>query len=267
MALLHASCAIARILPTPPTLLVAHANHGLRGKDSDDDEVFVQATAANLGLECVTAKLKVRDEFGKSDESIEMIARRLRHRFLVKVAREYGSQHVLLGHHANDQAELLLLRLLRGSGSDGLAGMQQTGPSPMDPSITLVRPLLAVTRNGIASWAQTAGVVYREDQSNLDPSIPRNHVRATLIPLLERDFSPQIVQILGRTAEILYAESEFVHSEALKWIADSINRPFAQLPIALQRAVLREQMWRLGHTPDFELIERISNFCISNVSF
>ena len=257
MALLEATHMAARTLPAPPALLVAHANHCLRGLESDQDQAHVETAAAALGLECVVSKLRVRDELEKSNESVEMIARRMRHRFLTKVARQFGSQHILLGHHANDQAELLLLRLLRGSGSDGLAGMQQTGPSPVDSRITLVRPLLEATRIEITEWIQSAGVAFRCDQSNLDRSIPRNNVRAALIPFLEREFSPQILRHLGRTAEILFAESEFIREEAAKWISNPTLLPFAQLPIALQRAVLREQMWQLGHTPEFDLIERL----------
>jgi tRNA(Ile)-lysidine synthase len=188
---------------------------------------------------------------------MEMTARRLRHRFLAETALQQKCRFIAFAHHADDQAELILIRLFRGGGSDGLGGMSALSPSPEDSRIALFRPFLGLRRTEIRVWLDQEGLKFREDASNTDLSIIRNRIRAGLIPQLETEYSPGLTKTLCRTAEILNADGDFIRQESLRWLGAADRPDFATLHIALQRAVLREQLWRLGHNPDFDLIERL----------
>ncbi|MEI6356636.1 MAG: tRNA lysidine(34) synthetase TilS, partial [Verrucomicrobiota bacterium] len=173
-------------------LVVAHANHQLRGEASDRDEAFVLGLAARLGHPAVSGRLDVRAEMARSRTSVEMSARKLRHAFLARTAAEHRASVVALAHHADDQAELFLLRLLRGAGGEGLGGMAWNSPSPADPSRTLVRPLLGLPKAELLAHLKAKRLESREDSSNEDRDILRNRIRHELLPVLERDFTPAI---------------------------------------------------------------------------
>lgn len=255
MTLLHGLQGLAGSLGL--RLVVAHADHQLRGRASAMDARSVVRTAASLGIPCVQTRLPVTAALAASSDSAEMAARDLRHQFLASVAVNHGISTVAVAHHADDRAELVLLRLLRGAGSDGLGAMSWSNPSPADPGVRLIRPLLAFSRKELESIARRHGIRHREDASNRDPAILRNRIRCTLIPWLEREFSPSIRNLLFRTADLLGADAAFVQSEAERWLRSKTPPPFDGLPIALQRAVLRLQMRRAGHPVGFESIERL----------
>src|SRR6266566_2045265 len=122
-------------------LCVAHFNHRLRGRSSQDDERLVRATSAKLKIPCLVGQADVKRVANEQKLSLEMAARRLRHQFLARVALERGLKSIALAHQADDQVELFFLRLLRGAAGPGLAGMKWTSPSPADPNLALVRPL------------------------------------------------------------------------------------------------------------------------------
>jgi tRNA(Ile)-lysidine synthase len=189
-------------------LVVAHANHGLRN-EAELEASFVANLAKQLTLPFVSERLPVRAAASQSRESIEMTARRLRHAFLVRAAEAHQAQRIALAHYAGDQAELFLLRLLRGAGGAGLGGMRTCSPSPADPRFELVRPFLDVPRELLRDYAATHGIAHCEDASNADVRIPRNRIRHELLPLLRREYSPAIDTLLLRTGDILGAEAEF----------------------------------------------------------
>ncbi|MBN8249155.1 MAG: tRNA lysidine(34) synthetase TilS [Verrucomicrobia bacterium] len=238
-------------------LVVAHANHQLRGRESAGDARSVARTAARLGLPCIQARLPVAAARAASGDSLEMAARSLRHQFLADVAVARGISTVAVAHQADDRAELVLLRLIRGAGSDGLGAMSWSNPSPANPAVRLIRPLLGFTRKALEEIARSRGIRHREDASNRDPGILRNRIRTELLPLLEREYSPAIRSLLVRTADVLGAEAELVQTEAERWLQAEKPPPFDTLPTALQRAVLRIQMVRAGHPVGFEPIERL----------
>lgn len=242
-------------------LVIAHANHQLRNVESDADADLVETTCRKLGLRCRIGLLRVRETLDRSRESLEMVARRLRHRFLASTAAKEGIGTVATAHHADDQAELLLLRLLRGAGSEGLAGMTWRSPAPFQlpkaQELTLIRPLLRCPRSELERFASQQGIPFREDSSNSDRTILRNRIRHDLLPLLERDFNPGIRGVLCRTAELLGDESEHLANEAAAWRGSLERLPFASLSPALQRWVLRQELWNLGHDVGFEQLERL----------
>lgn len=190
-----------------------------------------------------------------------MVARRLRHRFLASTAAKERVGTVATAHHADDQAELLLLRLLRGAGSEGLAGMTWSSPAPFQfpkaRELTLIRPLLRCHREELLRFATSEGIAFREDSSNADRTLLRNRVRHELLPLLEQEFNPGIRGVLCRTAELLGDESEHLADEANAWRGNPDRPPFPSLSPALQRWVLRQELWELGHDVGFDQLERL----------
>ena len=235
-------------------LVVAHFNHQLRGAESDQDAAHVQLQAHQLGLPFVSgkpSKTLAKTEPG----SIEMQARTARHQFLTAQAREHGCNFIAVGHHAQDQAELVLLRLIRGTGSEGLGGMRWLEPHFLDPKIALIRPFLGCSRTGIEDEAKRLQVTVRTDPTNLEPLFLRNRVRLEVLPLL-LSLNPRLVEHLGQTAELLTAESEFLQSTAADW-TESRPEPFESLPIAVQRECLKRGLIRLGVVPDFFKIETL----------
>jgi tRNA(Ile)-lysidine synthase len=237
-------------------LVVAHANHGLRN-ETDMEASFVANVAEQLTLPFVSERLPVREAASQSRESVEMTGRRLRHAFLVRAAEAQQAQRIALAHHAGDQAELFLLRLLRGAGGAGLGGMRTCSPSPADPRFELVRPFLDAPRELLRDYAASHSIDHCEDASNADVRIPRNRIRHELLPQLRCEYSPAIDTLLLRTGDLLGAEAEFVRDEARRWLRAKRRRSFGQLAVALQRAIIREQLWALGHAADFELVERL----------
>lgn len=262
-------------------LTVAHFNHQLRGRNSDADERLVRKTAASLNLPFVAARADVRPFAEKSKLSIEMAARKLRHEFLARTARERKIPTVALAHHADDQVELFFLRALRGAGGEGLAGMKWHSPSPVDKKVMLVRPLLNVTKAELRESARMNKIRFREDASNARLDLPRNRVRHELLPLLRRRYQPALTRTILRLMEIIGAEADVVSEAAHKWLktgrADLLvsrdarqrvptNPDFVQLPIAVQRKVLQFQLVELGVLADFELVERLRrspDICVS----
>ena len=239
-------------------LTVAHFNHQLRGRSSDADERLVRKTATALGLPFVKGKGSVRAAAKARRESIEMAARGLRHEFLARTARRLKCRVVAMGHHADDQVELFFLRLLRGSGGEGLAGMKWHGPSPADRSIDIIRPLLDVNRAELEQFVRENKIAYREDASNAARDILRNRVRHELLPQLRRS-QPALNQTVLRAMEIVGGEADFAIAAASRWL----RRPrpaFDMLAVAVQRRViqlrLREQKIEAG----FELIEALRLF-------
>jgi tRNA(Ile)-lysidine synthase len=237
-------------------LTVAHFNHRLRGRSSDADERLVRQVAARLKLRVVVGREEVKSFAKKSKLSLEMAARKLRHEFLARAARERKIRVVALAHHADDQVELFFLRLLRGAGGEGLAGMKWRSPSPVDPKIMLIRPLLDATREELRQFARQNKIPFREDATNTHLEMPRNRVRNELLPLLRRRYQPALTKAVLRLMEITGAEAEAIGREADRWLKGR-QPAFAGLPVALQRRILQRQLIRLSVPADFDLVEQL----------
>jgi tRNA(Ile)-lysidine synthase len=235
---------------------VAHFNHRLRGRASDADEKLVHRTARKLSLPFYVAGADVKKFAAQSKISVEMAARKLRHEFLARVAREQKNSVVALAHHADDQVELFFLRLLRGAGGEGLAGMKWQSSSPANWKITLVRPLLGFTKAEILEFANTEKIRFRDDATNFTSDFLRNRIRNELLPLLRKNYQPGIAKTVLRLMEITGAESEFVGATASAWLAKP-EMAFEELPVAVQRRVLQQQLVGAGVASDFELVERL----------
>lgn len=250
--------ALHRLAPTHRwTLTVAHFNHRLRGRASAEDAAFVRRLAARLGHEFVTEEADVQAAAAASGVSVEMAARRLRHEFLARAARQRRIRRIALGHQADDQVELFFLRLLRGAGGLGLSSMKWSSPSPADPSRRLVRPLLDFAREELEAYAAEHRLKFREDASNTDPRFERNWLRHDLLPRIRRRLQPALRAVTLRLVEVLGAESDFLEAAAAAWIGAKERCRFERLHPALQRRVLHAQLRRAGVEPTFDLIERL----------
>jgi tRNA(Ile)-lysidine synthase len=187
-------------------LILGHVNHGLR-PEAAQEEAFVRRFAETSGLPMRVARLAPIPD-GASGESLEEAARWRRHAALAELARAAACDAVALGHQMDDQAETLLLRILRGTGPRGLGAMQPRGRLPLAPPDTdpgsgapiLIRPLLGFRRREIRSLADSFGLEWIEDPSNRDRRLLRNRVRCELIPQLETEYNPRLVESLADLA-------------------------------------------------------------------
>jgi tRNA(Ile)-lysidine synthase len=201
-------CFADRVRP----LTVAHLNHRLRGADSDGDEQFVRELARSLDLEFRSIAIDVKEAATRDGVNLEDAARRARYEWFTQVARERGAAWIATGHTANDQAETVLHRLVRGAGMQGLRAIAPQ--RELSAGIALVRPLLHVSRAEVVAWLESLKQSWREDATNYDRAFTRNRIRHELLPLL-KTFNPAIVEVLGRLAEqageIFAVEEEAVH--------------------------------------------------------
>ena len=239
-------------------LFIAHFNHQLRGRNSDADERLVKDTVTKLGLPFHAGQGDVRSLSRESGMSIEMAARDLRHEFLAYIANKTRCRTVATAHHADDQVELFFLRLLRGAGGDGLAGMKWKSPAPKDKTISIIRPLLGLEKSSLAEFAAQNRIAFREDASNRSTDILRNRVRLELLPLLRRRFQGSVDTSITRLMEIVGAEAELVTSLAKEWLSTNPRSPaFKNCSVALQRRIIQLQVQKLGHAAEFDLIESL----------
>ncbi|NQS99539.1 MAG: tRNA lysidine(34) synthetase TilS [Candidatus Omnitrophica bacterium] len=194
-------------------LHIAHLNHLLRKNEAEEDSKFVLSLAKKLDYPISCESINVKDFAKRKKLSIEEAARKLRYDFLVKTAKENGANKIALGHNWNDQAETVLMRFLRGSGISGLRGM----PAKRELSgCLIIRPLIEIKREQIMNFLKAKKISYRIDSSNLENSFLRNKTRNSLIPLLEKEFNPNIKQRLVSFAENVSCDSDFLQSEGIR---------------------------------------------------
>ncbi|MGD8549056.1 MAG: tRNA lysidine(34) synthetase TilS [Desulfobacterales bacterium] len=199
---------------------VAHLNHCLRQIDSDKDAEFVVSLADRFDVPCYVHKTNVRKYQLENKLSLEEAARRVRHSFLNKVAEENRFNKIALGHHFDDNAELVLMNLFRGSGPLGISGI----PPVRDGKI--IRPLIQSNRSDIIAYLDQNRLKYISDISNRDTSFLRNRIRHDLLPLLKTLYNPKISQSLNRLASIIRSEEE--------WIEDVIHPIFEKAALSIQ---------------------------------
>lgn len=222
-----------------------HLNHQLR-LQSDGDEHHCRQQAEALGVAFVAERADVRQLATNEGVSLEDAAHRVRWAFYERAARQLEADVVAVGHTRDDQAETFLLRLLRGAGSRGLAAMYPR-------SGVVIRPLLDCSRDAVRAFLIERDLTFVCDASNDDLSIPRNRVRAGLLPLLTERFNPRVVEALAREADLARADEAYLESEASAWAARHLLRPrdgeiridadlLAALPEAIRRRAVRSAM-------------------------
>lgn len=195
-------------------LIVVHLNHCLRGADSDGDEEFCCKLAARYSIPFETRRIDIRSVADENRLNLEDAARRARIEFLDEMKEKYRAAAVVIAHHADDQAETVLMRLLRGSGMTGLSGMAYRNEREY------VRPLLDITRCEIELYLRHYALEWREDASNSDTIYLRNRIRHELLPLLE-EYNPAVRSCLAATAAIISADEELLSELTAEAFAES----------------------------------------------
>jgi len=247
-------------------IVVAHFNHQLRGDESDVDEQFVADLAHRYDLQFFAGRGDVRLHSIAKKLSLEHAARDLRYGWLHDLAREHGLNAVATGHTLDDQAETVLMKFLRGAGTRGLAGIC---PIMLLDHLPVVRPLLETSRPEIEQYLHLIDQPWLEDHTNRDIRLTRNRIRHELLPLLERDFNPNIRRVLSETAEIALSEEDYWNERsstlASRWHGkerrlrlqdrEGATKGFLSAGTALQRRTLRHFLEWHGITTDFHHVE------------
>lgn len=252
-------------------LTAVHFNYGLRGQESDDDQAFVVSLCERLAIPLHCRLLDVRTKVRRS--SLQAEARARRYQAMTALAKECGADRIVLGHTADDQAETVLLWLLRGSGLTGLAGMPAVRES------LIVRPLYEVRRKDIVAYLTQNGQLYRQDSSNAKPVYTRNRIRHELIPAVNR-IVPSAIDALCRMAELCREDERYLETQVAGFASSMlredgqggylVERGLVQaLPLAIQRRLLREALRRchpLHRAPGSATVEAVRGMLAKNPS-
>lgn len=233
-------------------LVVAHLDHGLR-RGSAADRRAVERAAAALGLRCLSERRPVAPR-RRRDESPEEGARRVRREFLLEAAAAEGASRIATGHTLDDQAETVLLRLVRGSGPRALGGMLPDGPGPF------ARPLLSIERGALRAWLRRRAIPFREDPTNRSLAADRNRVRHLVLPLLSKELNPRAARHVVEAAARVLEDARLLDREAerrlARWTLASRgeglalpSRRLARTPRPLAARVARLALERAGADP------------------
>jgi tRNA(Ile)-lysidine synthase len=232
------------------TIGIAHLNHCLRGTESDRDADFVAGLAARLNLPCYSEAIHVRNDPAFRKLSLEATARQVRYDFFDRISRRNGYHKIAIGHHRDDNAELMLMFLFRGSGSLGFSGI------PPVREGRFVRPLISTSRNELIAFLNENAITYQDDKSNCDRRYLRNRIRHETIPYIQACCNPGIVETLNRFSKIVRSEDEWmneiiqpIYEKAL--VSSGNHRvvlaipALTALPEAVRRRVIRTAIVRI----------------------
>lgn len=231
------------------TVSAAHLNHMFR-EEARYEQEFVEDLAGRLGVPVYLGSCDVPALVTHSGRSAQDVARQVRYEFLRRVARDIGADLIAVGHHADDQAETVLMHLIQGSGAPGLGGM-----SPREGEI--IRPLLGVFRRDVEKFLEEEGLSFVSDSSNYKPVYLRNKIRLTLIPLLKNEYNPRLAEALVRTAEVIRGDDEYLQQLTHRVFEQVTTRrdggevcldagKLAELHPAMQRRLIRRLYQEVG---------------------
>ncbi len=267
MALLHILHAITGKLAL--TLIPVYVDHGLRPGEVEQEKALFAKVSNTLGLLCEIVEIDVRGSARERKISIEHAARDLRYQALRAVKQQYKAHYIAVGHHADDQAEEVLIRLLRGSSRKAIAGMQRV-------SNDLVRPLLQLSKQQIYSYLREKSIAFCQDSSNQDTTYLRNRIRGELLPYLEQEYDPGIRKALLKTASNLQ-QDEALLSQLVEEVEENVvlktekttatqhdqcivdRQSLKSYHPALQRRFLEKLLWKIGAPSRYEHIIALLN--------
>lgn len=221
---------------------IAHCNFGLRGEDSDADEQFVREWCTREGLTLHTVRFDTRSHAAGNGISIEMAARQLRYTWFGKLCSEYGYDAIAVAHNANDNAETLILNLLRGTGSRGVCGMGERSWS-QEAGTTILRPLLTTQRRDIEEWMRAHGMAWREDRSNSSSDYKRNRIRNEIFPQFAL-INPSFVRTLSRDMQHL-RDTDAIAEDYLAAVRGQVSKTAEDgSPVIDLRQLMALRHWR-----------------------
>ncbi len=258
-------------------LSVLHFNHQIRGADADEDERFVGSLADQYGLEFHHSSLDVPGYAAEHRLSLETAGREARYSFFESFIQRQVVDVVATGHTMDDQAETVLMRILRGAGTKGLGGIYPKKKVSSGGKVGfIVRPLLGIRRAEVREYLDRIQQSWREDASNVDLQYTRNRIRHGLLPLIETRFQPTAVAALAQLAEVAREEENYwaktIKERLLMVLGRAPSDPTISAPallaepVAIQRRLLRFLAASLGITPDFRHIEEVRHLACSQIS-
>ncbi|MFP6581408.1 MAG: tRNA lysidine(34) synthetase TilS [Candidatus Hydrogenedentota bacterium] len=258
MALLHS------LIDAGLTVGVAHLDHTTREGASTEDEAWLEVHVAQLDIPYYAKRVDVPALAEKSSQSFEEVARHTRYDFLVETARANNYDAIATAHHADDQAETVLMRILRGTSTTGLGGIPARGEWN---GLPLIRPLLTVTRADIVTYLTEGEIPWREDASNADPAYLRNRIRNDLLPQLRDAYNANVTSALNRLADLARVDDQLLAKLAEDATSGCVSpgpeidrESFRTLHPALQRRVIQKLAQQVGGLCDFEGIEGAIRF-------
>ncbi len=192
------------------SIYAAHVNHCLRGKDADEDEKYVQEICRRLSIECYTKKVDVNYIAEQKGISSEMAGREVRYEFFNELKIKLSLNKIALAHNANDQAETILMRILRGTGSEGLIGIK-----PVRDNI-YIRPILNLTREEIEKYCEENKLNPRIDKTNMEAVYTRNKIRLELLPYIKDNFNKDIIETLNRLSKLVEKDNDYIEKVVLE---------------------------------------------------
>lgn len=192
-------------------LAVLHVNHGLRGKESNSDERFVRALSKKHHLPCYVRRIRIKSLAKRQKKSIEEAARDARYEFFAQMVKAKKADKLVLAHTQDDQAETVLMRIITGT---GLQGLQAIRPKRKLNGSYLIRPLIEISKKEILKYAHAHQITFQEDATNRSLKYLRNRIRLKLIPFLEKSFNPQVKKALARLPHLLDVDLGFLDETA-----------------------------------------------------
>lgn len=234
----------AQVLFPGESFSAAHCNFSLRGQESDDDEAFVRKCCEEVGMECHTVRFDTLAEAASRGISVEMAARDLRYRWFGQLCTEHGFSGVAVAHNANDNAETLLLNLLRGTGSRGMRGMAAESPLPGFPGLKIFRPMLGTGRDEIREWMTSNGKSWREDSTNSEDAFKRNKLRNRVFPIF-REINPSYIRTLCEDCERIAQVDDIAEDFYASFIASCDIEKGISVDALLQQRHWKYLLWRI----------------------
>ncbi|MBD0384563.1 tRNA lysidine(34) synthetase TilS [Paenibacillus sedimenti] len=226
-------------------LIVAHVNHRFRGAESDAEAVFVADLASHMGLPHEIGDIDVPAYIVETSLNGQAAAREKRYAFLHEVADRHGAQRIAFAHHADDQAETVLMRLLRGTGPSGLVGMPERR---LEKKVELIRPFLRIYKSELVQYCAQHDIAYCQDSSNELRKYFRNQVRLDVMPMLKQ-YNEQLPESLNRLTELMRAEDDYLEKEVVQIYRQIVAQQlgvsrlkrsdFTGLHVALQRRLIK----------------------------
>jgi tRNA(Ile)-lysidine synthase len=248
-------------------MVAAYINHGLRQSESEYEEQFVRSMCRDMGIEFESIPINVKDYARQEKKSLEHAARDLRYQALRNLKQKHGASLIAVAHTADDQAEEILIRLLRGSGRKGISGMRFRLKD-------IVRPLLSVGKKELLAYLEERNIPYCTDSSNTDMRFLRNRVRHELIPYLEENFDKGIRNALCKTADSLAEDEKILEGMTQKALNEVLissgcdekgveqkakldRKKFVAQPVAVQRRAIEQLLWQMDCKASYAGITRI----------
>ena len=185
-------------------IYVAHVNHMLR-EEADEETQYVQQFCANIGIDCYIKKVDVTKISKKLKKSTELLGREERYNFFEEIAQQVGANKIATAHNANDNVETVLMNIIRGSGTSGLKGIEKIREGK------IIRPIIECTRKEIEQYCKESQLNPRYDKTNKENIYTRNKIRNKLIPFIEKEFNPNIIEGINRLSTIVAKEEEYFH--------------------------------------------------------